>query len=443
MSDSWIAWKPRIEEPSNIWPFGEEVRCRRVCAGTLKCCMTPGRSQNRTSTNLTSSSLMNVEDLVSVAEHPASCVGAGSAPPGASESTILRTDFPAMTRMFPWCYGAPPWLPLRGQSFRVLDGAQRRRRHGIPAVNAPAGAGLGFPLWWIARTSARGSRARVRAHPNARTTRARASDCRAEGPGSVGRFGRRLLGALIDWTLCQFVAYAVFAPFRSERPVRTPSSRWPSSRSRTCSSWAPSATRSGTGSWGCRCAASTAGPRRPCRCWSARCCCACSSRDVLGPGQPRPARQGRRHRHRPHLTLAGPRGERSAARDDLAGCAATRRRGCRRSRASAPGEPVLASRRCRASARSSATACSGRDLLGVTDRAELRHASGPPAGVAVRRACAGRLAQLGPQVAALAADPRAHLLGQLAHRRSRSVSSARRGRPARAATSARPASVMR
>ena len=25
MSDSWIAWKPRIDEPSNIWPVGEEV----------------------------------------------------------------------------------------------------------------------------------------------------------------------------------------------------------------------------------------------------------------------------------------------------------------------------------------------------------------------------------------------------------------------------------
>lgn len=30
------------------------------------------------------------------------------------------------------------------------------------------------------------------------------------GPGSVGRFGRRLVAALIDWTACQLIAYAVF-----------------------------------------------------------------------------------------------------------------------------------------------------------------------------------------------------------------------------------------
>ncbi len=31
-----------------------------------------------------------------------------------------------------------------------------------------------------------------------------------EGAGSVGRFGRRLLGVLIDWTLCQLIAFALF-----------------------------------------------------------------------------------------------------------------------------------------------------------------------------------------------------------------------------------------
>ena len=28
------------------------------------------------------------------------------------------------------------------------------------------------------------------------------------GPGSIGRFGRRLVAILIDWTLCQLIAYA-------------------------------------------------------------------------------------------------------------------------------------------------------------------------------------------------------------------------------------------
>jgi uncharacterized RDD family membrane protein YckC len=30
------------------------------------------------------------------------------------------------------------------------------------------------------------------------------------GPGSLGRFGRRLVSILIDWTLCQLIAYAFF-----------------------------------------------------------------------------------------------------------------------------------------------------------------------------------------------------------------------------------------
>ena len=37
------------------------------------------------------------------------------------------------------------------------------------------------------------------------------------GPGSIGRFGRRLVGVVIDWTLCQLVAAALFdvpLPFR-------------------------------------------------------------------------------------------------------------------------------------------------------------------------------------------------------------------------------------
>jgi uncharacterized RDD family membrane protein YckC len=31
-----------------------------------------------------------------------------------------------------------------------------------------------------------------------------------DGAGSMGRFGRRLLGVLVDWTLCQLIASAVF-----------------------------------------------------------------------------------------------------------------------------------------------------------------------------------------------------------------------------------------
>ena len=57
MSDSWIAWKPRIEDPSNIRP-SVKASSSKASTGMLKCCMTPGRSQKRTSTNLTPCSLV-------------------------------------------------------------------------------------------------------------------------------------------------------------------------------------------------------------------------------------------------------------------------------------------------------------------------------------------------------------------------------------------------
>ena len=57
MSDSWIAWKPRIDEPSKPRP-SENTSSSNEPAGTVKCCITPGRSQKRTSTISTPSSLM-------------------------------------------------------------------------------------------------------------------------------------------------------------------------------------------------------------------------------------------------------------------------------------------------------------------------------------------------------------------------------------------------
>ncbi|MGV1008953.1 MAG: RDD family protein [Dermatophilaceae bacterium] len=31
-----------------------------------------------------------------------------------------------------------------------------------------------------------------------------------DGPGSIGRFGRRLVAILVDWTLCQLLAFVMF-----------------------------------------------------------------------------------------------------------------------------------------------------------------------------------------------------------------------------------------
>ena len=53
------------------------------------------------------------------------------------------------------------------------------------------------------------------------------------GPGSLGRFGRRLVAILIDWVLCQLIAYA----FTS---LREAFGRSPSLRSSSTASIAPS-----------------------------------------------------------------------------------------------------------------------------------------------------------------------------------------------------------
>ena len=54
MSDSWISWNPRTDEPSNAWPSSNWPSSSTL-AGIDTCCMTPGRSQNRRSTNSTPS----------------------------------------------------------------------------------------------------------------------------------------------------------------------------------------------------------------------------------------------------------------------------------------------------------------------------------------------------------------------------------------------------
>jgi hypothetical protein len=42
MSDSWIFWKPRIDEPSKLTP-SSKYSGPNVPTGTVKCCMMPGR----------------------------------------------------------------------------------------------------------------------------------------------------------------------------------------------------------------------------------------------------------------------------------------------------------------------------------------------------------------------------------------------------------------
>src|SRR5207245_2807415 len=58
MSDSWISWNPRIDEPSKPRP-SSKLSSENSDAGTEKCCIKPGRSQNRTSTTCAPESLIN------------------------------------------------------------------------------------------------------------------------------------------------------------------------------------------------------------------------------------------------------------------------------------------------------------------------------------------------------------------------------------------------
>ncbi|CKR87414.1 Uncharacterised protein [Mycobacterium tuberculosis] len=60
MSDSWIDWNPRIDEPSKAKPSSNTLLSKAE-AGIVKCCMMPGRSQNRTSTYSTFSSLASLK----------------------------------------------------------------------------------------------------------------------------------------------------------------------------------------------------------------------------------------------------------------------------------------------------------------------------------------------------------------------------------------------
>jgi len=57
MSDSWIAFQPAIEEPSNIWPSAK-VSSSIIDTSKVTCCHLPRGSVNRKSTYFTSLSLI-------------------------------------------------------------------------------------------------------------------------------------------------------------------------------------------------------------------------------------------------------------------------------------------------------------------------------------------------------------------------------------------------
>ena len=110
-SDSWIDWKPRIDEPSNICPPAKKS-ASTDSTGTLKCCITPGKSQKRTSRNLMLLSLMYLSASSAVLS-PRLDID----PPGNNcafsrdfSGLLLRIvgcDFNAVSHVFRVCYSEP------------------------------------------------------------------------------------------------------------------------------------------------------------------------------------------------------------------------------------------------------------------------------------------------------------------------------------------------
>ena len=89
MSDSWISWNPRIEEPSKPNP-STKASSVSSWAGTEKCCIRPGRSQKRMSTISTPSSFISLNDLSrSAVLHD---LLLGRATPGATVERVRSSD---------------------------------------------------------------------------------------------------------------------------------------------------------------------------------------------------------------------------------------------------------------------------------------------------------------------------------------------------------------
>ena len=73
MSDSWISWNPRMDDPSKPKPSSNPSSVSSEM-GTEKCCMSPGRSQNRKSTTWASFPLARSSTSLGVATLPPSSI---------------------------------------------------------------------------------------------------------------------------------------------------------------------------------------------------------------------------------------------------------------------------------------------------------------------------------------------------------------------------------
>ena len=227
MSDSWISWKPRIDEPSNIRPSVKTSSSKDV-AGTVKCCIVPGRSQNLTSTNCTFLG-DEPQDLVTTGEHHPSALQGASWFRGACSEASLRR-FPIRIPVFHPCYASargkvrlrfsPAAGHLAQTGYRGGAAQSARNRRGRSgAVRCPASpATAAGPASWRGTRDARSCRP---AAADKAITRASDSAC----PGGRGRWpacrggGWRCSStgccarSIADWpwTHAQYWTLAVFA----------------------------------------------------------------------------------------------------------------------------------------------------------------------------------------------------------------------------------------
>ena len=74
MSDSWIAWKPRIDEPSKFRP-SSKTDWSNDETGTVKCCMIAGQVAEPDVDHLDALVLDVLQQLVAVGEHSSSSAG--------------------------------------------------------------------------------------------------------------------------------------------------------------------------------------------------------------------------------------------------------------------------------------------------------------------------------------------------------------------------------
>src|SRR5665809_35039 len=102
MSDSWISWKPRMDEPSNPSP-SSNTSSLNSSKGTVKCCMRPGRSQKRMSKNLASCCSPSFSASAGLGMNLPPCDDLGHS--GRTRTRLFIPWQGAVSREFQRCYG--------------------------------------------------------------------------------------------------------------------------------------------------------------------------------------------------------------------------------------------------------------------------------------------------------------------------------------------------